>query len=122
MTSMMPQLCLLVQRFLTIHKRMHGKLDGNSCISIITVGVARDVFDGRVDGKACWKIYDFHDVAIVFASPMVTSNSYCYIIFWEHMCTSRELLCSTWANLHEGGGGSATFPQFLVGPYVAAIL
>ena len=50
----------------------------------------------------CVKAYDFHDVTIVFASPTVTSNSYCYIIFWEHMCTSRELLCSTLANLHEG--------------------
>ena len=38
------------------------------------------------------EIYDFHDVTIVFVSPTVTSKFYCYIIFWEHMCTSRELL------------------------------
>ena len=48
-----------------------GKLDGNSCISIITAGVARDALDGKADGHLYRKIYDFHDVTIVFASPPV---------------------------------------------------
>ena len=48
-----------------------GKLDGNYCISIITAGVARDALDGKADGNLYGKIYDFHDVTIVFASPTV---------------------------------------------------
>ena len=49
----------------------NGKLDGNSCISIITAGVPRNALDGKADGNLFGKMHAFHDVTTVFASPTV---------------------------------------------------
>ena len=72
-----------------------GKLDGKSCISIITAGVARDALDSKADGNLYGKTYDFHVVTTVFAGLTVNVQ-----LLLLHYLLGRHvyipgLLCST---------------------------
>ena len=63
----------------------------------------RNALGGKAGGNSYGKTYDFHDVTIVFTGLTVTLKLHCCMNFLESMCTSRELLCCTYANLSMGG-------------------
>ena len=94
---------------------MGGKLGGNSCISKISADVIRDALGGKAGDNSDGKSYVSHDVTIVCTGLMVTLKLHCCMIFLESMCTSRELLCSTYTNLSMGGTVRQTVRRFCYG-------